>query len=290
MHAPTGFAAAFAEMERRYGILAGYVPELIDMRFGKRHAIQLSLDEGSYARHRPALLSFCRRVGFGLSARRSRGACKVLLLRERRPGPLPVANEEEMGRRFGYPACCTRRFVAGTKERALDPFINLQDARLAGYDTLPFELNPFLRTSPFHLHKHFPCRPDCPASRKAARRLIELVREHQPHLAQDIERFNRWPALVTGIFGLGFVFDGEVSGERLRYREVAASGDPASLLPLARRNRAEDVGIFSRLNDLLRRGDELRLEAAGAVVLKGGRRLGRLARPAHLAWKLLRFV
>lgn len=280
------FAAASAAMERRYGLLAAYVPELIDMRFGRRRAIQLSLDEGSLARHRPALLSFCRRAGFELQSRTSRGACKILILRERTCGAFDTGNEAQMGRRFGYPTCCTRHFLKVPR----DPLVNHQDERWATFEELPFELNPFLRTSPFHLAKHFPCRPDCPASLRAARRLLELVRAHQPQLAHDIERFSRWPALVTGICGLGFVFDGEIFGERLRYREVASSGEPASLLPLSERNGPRDVRLFQRIGALAMRSDELVLDERGLTGWRQGRRVGRVERPAHLAWRWLRFT
>ncbi len=286
MAAPMSFSAARAEMERRYGVLASHVPELIDMRFGRRRAIQLSLSDEEFREHRPALLDFCRRAGFELRPRKSRGAVKALLLRsDGRLAPDPEV-EEEMGRWFAYPACCIRHFPSLAQE----PFINAQDARLAGREWLPFELNPYLRTSPFHLFKHFPCRPDCAASLRAARRLLALVRAHQPRLSRDIERFNRWPALVTGVCGLGFVFDGEFSGERLRYRETVSSGEAASLLPLSRQNRPEDATVFSQLAGLLSSCDEVALDERGLTGWRRGQPVGRVRRPAHLAWRWLRFA
>ncbi|NMB76028.1 MAG: hypothetical protein GYA21_12985 [Myxococcales bacterium] len=286
MAAPMSFAAARAEMERRYGILANHVPELIDMRFGRRRAIQLSLADEEYREHRPALLDFCRRAGFELRSRKSRGARKMLLLREGKKRAFDVGNEEQMGRRFGYPTCCARNFLS----LAQDPFINEQDRRLVAIEALPFELNPYLRTSPFHLFKHFPCRPDCAASLRTARRLLALVRAHQPRLAHDIERFNRWPALVTGVCGLGFVFDGELLGERLRYREAVSSGEAESLLPLSRQNHPEDAAVFSRLAALLSSCDEVALDEQGLSGWRRGQPVGRVRRPAHLTWRWLRFA
>jgi hypothetical protein len=287
--AERGYHTAEGEMHRRYKQLAPYVPELIDMRFGERGAIQLTFSPHDWPRHRPALEEFCRQVGFHLSGRLVLGEHKVLLSRE--PPPSWKAKDQQLilGQLFRYPRCCVAAFDAQVEAATKNPFINQTGTLYRDVPALPFELNPFLRASPFHLFKHFPCAADCPATLAGARRVLDLVRTHQPGLARDIERFNRWPVLYTDVCGFGISLDGSVQGHRVRYREAVHDGHPRSLQHLARHNRPEDLAVFEQLSAWLQQGDQVELDPDAITVGCGGREIGRVRRPAHLHWQLMRF-
>ena len=277
-------AAAKQSYWRRYKFLAPYVPELIAIHRGLRPALQLSLGgDAELESAAPLIADFCRKAGLRWLAYRRAEQPRIIISREK---ALPPKTETGFGRLFGYPDCCIRRWKS---------LGGVQDWTFNGAPDFwrgpaqPFETNLFLRTTPFHLIKHLPCAPDCPATLRGARRLLAEIDSVDARLGGQIRVFGRLPVFTTDICAIGILLHGRLRGERVRYRHFFFDHGPGPFIARSRHNRPEDAALFDRLVGALARGDELRLAGGAVQVFRDNRPIESIERPNHLSWKLLKF-
>ncbi len=272
---------------KHYGVLSDYVPELIAMRAGLRQATQLSLNSDHYGRERPRLESFCDRTGLSLRTYERRGWVKILLSTESAT-KLDPKDEDRLGDLFGYPDCCVGQFTT-QHETQMEPFINHMAPLLANHERLDFRTNLFLRTSPLHLVRHFPCALDCPETLRKADQLLQAIGNHNKRLHSEIVHFGQSPVLFLDVCGAGIVFEGTIEGNRLRYTDSHCPIEVAHLLPLSAHNTETDCELFDEIAKMLERGDELLLEPGELLIHQQGRWLATFPRPDRLSWRLLRY-
>lgn len=272
---------------RRYGILWDYVPELIALRAGLRGATQLSVTSHRYARVRPQLEEFCHRTDLKLRVYERRGMTKILLSTAS-TADVVVEDEHRFGALFGYPPCCVDRFARPDKT-LVEPFVNGVSSLLAGADPVDLRMNLFLRSTPLHLVRHFPCAIDCPETLAQADALLEAIGRMNPRLHDEILRFNRSPALFLDVCGAGIVFEGTRRGNRLCYTGGHCAADVPSLLPLSTHNTQADCDLLDDLATMLELGDELVVEPDELILYQRGQWLATYPRPKHLAWRLVSF-
>lgn len=272
---------------RHYGILSDYVPELIAMRAGLRRATQLSLDSARYGRVRAQLEAFCDRAGLRLRTYERRGRVKILLSTGS-VSDVDPAQEDRLGALFGYPDCCVQHFMSH-KEDLVEPFVNGVTALLAKHDRLDFRANLFLRPSPLHLVRHFPCAIDCPKTLADAQRLLGAIRKQNQRLYEEIVHFGQSPVLYLDVCGAGIVFEGQREGARLRYTGSYCAVSVPTLHPLSTQNAEADCALFDEVAAAIELGDELVLEPTELVIHQQGQWLATFPRPAGLDWRLLSF-
>lgn len=275
-----------------YGPLAAYVPELVAMRAGLRTATQVSLDETPGPSTEQALRRFCDRVGFHLAFRRTRR--KRMCLISLRP-LAPIADGPDaanMGMVLGYPKCCMETYL---REGVGWDYARRMGALLAGRATMDFRLNPFLRTTPFHLFKHFPCRADCPATLKLADRLLQAIRQMAPELGRLVEDYNRLPVLFTGIRGAAISLAAPAMiDDTLEYSGFFYDVNPSAQPMGPARERSAgmaDQALFDGIVKALSRGTSLRRDSAdGLLVYSGPRLVERVSLPRRYRWRLVSYT
>jgi hypothetical protein len=269
------YDAIHQEYARKYKLLFAYVPELIAIHCGLRPALELRVeDEAS----RALVDDFCARAGLRWTPYESVGGDRIVLSRE--PVEIPGSGEG-FGALFGYPECCSK---APRPDRPFD--------RLPGSWTgspAPFELNLFLRTTPFHLIKHLPCSPDCAPTLAAARRLLDAIDRIDPRLGRIIRELGRAPALSTDIGGIGVSLPGRRAGDRVFYRERYFDVGLSRMIGSTRGARPGDAALFGRIEKALAAGDELRLQDGRLETFKDGARVDSIERPPRLEWRIVEF-
>ncbi len=272
---------------RHYGILWDYVPELIAMRAGLREATQLSLDSTRYNRVRPQLEVFCRKADLKLRTYERRGKVKVLLSTAS-TAEMDPTDEARLGDMFGYPRCCVEHFMAH-KETLVEPFVNQMAELLGNRDSVDFRMNLFLRPSPLHLVRHFPCAIDCAETLDRAEQLLRAMGRLNQRLYDEVVRFNRSSVLYLDVCGAGLVFEGERDHNRLRYSGTYCAVNVPTLLPLSGHNTMSDCDLLDELASMLELGDELLIRSDELEIRQKGQWLATFPRPDHLVWRLLSF-
>lgn len=321
---PCRLQLARDDYDHRHGVLAGYLPELVAMQHGLRPAIQLSMpDEDALAEAWPVVHGRAEQLGLHLSQRAEGHELKILLsridlgsyeynrprrssrlvayarglvagIRSRRLGvarerieDLRRGDTERHGQLYGYPACCVRAL----EDRGHPPaFIDDLRGLLRGAGAYPFEMNPFLRTTPFHLYKQVPCSLRCGETQAAGRELLALLEQEEPRLAEQIRDFCRLPVLFTDVCSTGIVLDGQAEGDRVRYRGIHVQGHPGSLLAMSSHNSRYDLQLFDEIVALLGRGDEVACGSGRVRVFHGGAEVGEVVAPSHLLWRIVHFA
>ncbi len=216
---------------------------------------------------------------YGVLIAKDRGALARAAARWRGPyltGPA-------IGRLLGYPDCCAAAFGRFQKRQEKDPGADMIDAIAAasGPGPYPFLLNNVLvfnskrcaagredrekladlnRDQSFALKlpaliSWHPCSYQCRPSLRAARRIWAYVQRYSPDAAARLRRRLSAPVLFLS-WSKFAAFRGRVARGRLKYSQVVA---PHSLL---------DAEIL----ELIRAGDELRIEAPGVWVSRGGKK------------------
>jgi len=284
------FDRAKSEYHKRYKLLAPYVPELIAMKAGLRTAIQMTLPmEKSFKQKLEMLGQFCSKVGFFLDHYEIHKENKILISGRdlNQVDWEDKTLEYQMGELCAYPPCCIEKFA--THKEWTHPLINNVRDLIENAESFSFIMNPFLRTSPFHLYKHFPCRLDCPESIHFGEKLLEVIERENPGLHRDILRFNQAPALFTDICGIGIMFSGEIKDTRLRYHDHYTDYDPSSIFQLSSVNRPAEKKLFVDLTDAISRADELVLDGDRLTLQAAGRKVKSFNKPDHLVWKVVDF-
>ncbi len=133
--------------------------------------------------------------------------------------------DELLGRLLGYPHCCTetfaRRWPQALREHAGDvAALMLMESGREGYrGPNGWESNVFGRYFGHELIQHFPCRFECQATARLARRNLMALREVAPQQAAEAIEMLRSPVLFTLTQGVA-LFPGAVvepQGQALRF-------------------------------------------------------------------------
>ncbi len=286
----SAFDRAKTEYHKRYKLLAPYVPELIAMKAGLRSAIQMTLPmEQSFKQKLGMLREFCIKVGFFLDHYEINSENKILISgKNLKDIDWEDKNlEYQMGELCAYPECCIEKFV--THKEWTHPLINNVRDLLTKSESFSFVMNPFLRTSPFHLYKHFPCGLDCEKSILFTKELLEVIKQENPGLHGDIVRFNQAPALFLDICGIGIMFLGEIKDGRLTYSNLYYDYDPSSIFQLSSVNHTSDKKLFSDVIEAGASADELILDDKRLTFQAAGRKVKSIASPKRLSWRVVDF-
>ena len=285
-----GFLAALRAYRQERDVPVHHLPELIALRHGLRAAVMLNFDgPKSRAELETNWRVYCEAHGLHLHLVDTPSDRKVLLTREPAlPKRFSPANLADLGRLFGYPACCVRAHARRGRLIAF-PFVNGVHGLAAPRGRVSPVVNFFLRETPFHAIKHLPCSHGCSASRKLGRRVLALVEGDDPVLAERIGRLTRGPALYTGVGGLGICFRGEAHGGDFAYSGFCYQDHAEERVA---RSASASTGSLARLRellDLLGRGTRFRVEGEELAVFLDGRELGRLRCPQGEAWYPIHF-
>jgi len=288
------FTTAKTSLRRRFGLLAPYLPELVAIRHDLRTALQVTVPLVGWPVEGPRLQSFCDRAGLTLEVHTRGGSQKAVISRNGL-GVVPDAGTAgEAGRWFSYPTCCVEAYTSQGPKRTGDDFVNRMHTLVVDApDRIDFRLNPFLRTSPFHLFKHFPCSLGCEATTELAERTRAHLERDLPELHAALQRFGRSPVLFLDSCGRGLSLDSARSDQNasdgLAYEAVFTDGDPTAQLGRSQRHTQEDVDQFLRIQEALATGDALTLVAGTLHILSDTDRVATFERPDGRVWKVLDF-
>jgi hypothetical protein len=284
------FDRAKSVYHKKYKLLAPYVPELIAMKNDLRTAIQMTLPMEDKFRDKLSLLEeFCRKVGFFLDHYEINQENKILIANKNLSDVdwEDKALEYQMGELCAYPGCCIENFA--THKEWTHPLINNIRDLVAQAESFPFSMNPFLRTSPFHLYKHFPCSLQCGQSINYCSDLLEVIGDENRELYDDIVRFNLGPAFYTDICGIGIMFRGEIADGVISYNEYYCDYEPSSIFQLSCINQPGDLELFNELISAISRGSQIELDEAKLTVRIDSERLTSIDRPDRLRWTIVDF-
>lgn len=234
------------EWRRRYRALTAHVPELIAIHAGLRAATQVTVSPAEWEREGPALRRFADRAGLHLQVHTKQGRPRLVYSRHRLPAVKDEAGEENPDNRLGYPPCCVQDFLAHSRG---NDFRERAHRLYSKHQTLDFRLNLFLNTTPFHLFRHFPCRPDCAETLSLAGALLTVISQTQPMLASAIVRWCSEPVLFLDVAGVGISLvrhpaDTSEVAHRVRYQAWFFDGHPMHRIGGARRHSSADVARF----------------------------------------------
>jgi hypothetical protein len=176
-----------------------------------------------------------------------------------------------LGELLGYPPCCTEAFTRW-HEQLVDNHPPIAAAAAASERFDPLLNNVCLGA--FRLIGWFPCRYDCPASIEIARRVEEKLRRRHPRTIDEALRALAMPRVYMDE-RRQLILDGEVEGDRVRYRDVYS---PYALDRQARTAAYEWV-FYADVVACVPNGNTLRLDGDELVVADGERELHRLACP-----------
>ncbi len=279
-------------LKRRFGPLSSYVPELIAVHHDLKQSLQVTVKDADWEVEGPRLQRFCERACLTLEVHERRGAHKAVISKEGLREAPGAGTAQTAGRFFSYPRCCVDAYRGRGPRTTGDDFANrLGELVGSAPDSVDFRMNPFLRTSPFHLYKHFPCSLHCEATLALAETLLRSLHETMPELEGHIRVFGSAPVLFTDVCGAGLSLAGGVVDEqRVAYEAVFTDVDPATHLDRAPNRTAADVALFQDLFEALELGDSLRLGGGGLLtVSQDSRTVAELRCPEHLVWRLLDF-
>lgn len=173
----------------------------------------------------------------------------------------PLADFHRLGFAFGYPRCCVDFFL----EHNDWPRSNSLAEALRRSNTLCWQTNRLLKSTPWMLVFHLPCAFDCSATREQGDAVIAALAEIDPPAARRVERRLRQMFLVFSERAAFLLAGAERLGaRRARYRRVVPLQRETSVQAPRERGYAR----------VLTAGDELRIEDGTVHVLAGGRLRG----------------
>jgi len=278
-------------LRRRFGVLASYVPELVAIHHGLRTSLQVTLPLDALSAEQPRLERFCNKAGLALEIHRRGDAAKAVISRDGLGVVPDGGTARAAGQWFSYPACCVAAYTSQGPRQTGDDFVNrMTELVRQAPSILDFRLNPFLRTSPFHLYKHFPCSLDCQATAEKGEEIRLLLARTQPELHAGLLRYGASPVLFLDVCGKGISLDGgRVDGNRVTYRQAFVDGDPTAQLHRSQRDSEPWVERFREVLASVSTGDELQLRERELVVRRDGQVLGGVQQPPDRLWRILDF-
>lgn len=279
-------ADATSLYRRSYGLLAAHLPEIIAVRAGLKHALQVTLgDEETRRREEGRIRTLCDRAGLHCRFHVRRGRHKVILARDIVEPPRED-EDENRDNLFGYPDCCQEKFNANPL--SFHTVRHIRDLIEHGR-RYSFLVNPFLSPTPFHVVCWHPCSLDCPSTLAFAASLFEVVQSRAPALGHGIRHWNRRPVLFTDVCGIGLCFAGKLEGNVLRHSGCDWVGVPSELRHLAPGTRDGDLLLFDRIATAASQSDKVEWGPSVTTFRRGGEVLDRVERPSHLAMALVEF-
>jgi hypothetical protein len=131
-----------------------------------------------------------------------------------------IKNDYEEHLRFsqlmGYPRCCFDFFFQRLKELPESHFVEFEAFKNTK-NRLSYLLNNLMRGDEY-LISHYPCRYDCTESIKYAKRVLEVIKETNPKLADRFIRILKLPVMkFEHTAGYVRFFDGKVEGNKIKY-------------------------------------------------------------------------
>lgn len=183
---------------------------------------------------------------------------------ERRSGGHRAEAIRWMGAELGYPPCCVEAFSGrGVHD----------DATVLGRLLVPGRWNPWpAPANPFvpgvSLVTHYPCRPDCPATRALGSELLAHLARVAPEREASTRRLLAAPLVLFDRFDLVVLEGAAVEGDAVRYERawLPFEGAPESLFshtPPARRFLARVAPLFAAADRLDCEPGLLRLQRGG---------------------------
>lgn|GEM_PF-5880006 len=146
---------------------------------------------------------------------------------ERRSGGHRAEAIRWMGAELGYPPCCVEAFAGRVRH---------DDAAVLGRLLVPGRWNPWpAQTNPFvpgvSLVTHYPCRPDCEATRALARDLLAHLAAVAPEREAPTRRLLAAPLVVFDRFALVALEGGALHDDVVTYERawLPFEGSPEAL-------------------------------------------------------------
>lgn len=114
------------------------------------------------------------------------------------------------GQDLDYPDCCTRHY-SNNSNIFMSGFSKLYGERVT---VLPFYNNVYLDSFGWTLLSHFPCSPDCPESRKLAKRYLNVLMEFDPEYGNRLVRNLKSFVVYTPSMGILYALSAAREGSR----------------------------------------------------------------------------
>lgn len=287
------FETAKADCQKKYGILASILPELIAVRFGLKKALTLKLSAKIFQiKHQNALKKILSAsnlyVEYYPSIMEGNSFINMLISNQK----LSVINDNEKDNadnRFSYPSCCIDAFL---KKDGAFYFENRNRDLSVGekMDDFDFRMNPFLIASPFHLYSHLPCSLRCSKTLDYAKKLLDIIKCKNKQLYYDIIHFNRAPVLYIDICGTGILFKGIAKKQKIIYKSFYYDFFPQkNVIERSNNNIPSDRILYHKLIKELAKGDQIDICDSGLMIRKGTELVAKVDRPNHLHWRILYF-
>lgn len=146
-----------------------------------------------------------------------------------------------LGTLLGYPLCCIDFFTHWYPKRArLGNDYTLPYIRT--YKPFSFLNNSLLSYFDISLISHFPCSPDCAATRQISLGNLQALKTHSPDLAGELEHHLKSLVIYTEKQGIAYSNDYVVHGDTIRLNRIYAISDTLMHCLLTRHR---DVTVIS---------------------------------------------
>lgn len=283
--------------DKKYSVLSKFLPEIIAVKFGLKISTMITLNKNKFDKYVHLIHDFCSKTDLNFNHYHYFGKKESkILISNKKISIVHDLENQNKNNRFSYPKCCQKNYVNLSNTLVSSCTINsLKQLQInkKGNNFFDFEMNPFLKRSPFHLYLHVPCSLKCKKTLSYNKKLLKLIKNNNKILYSAIVNFNKVPVFYLDIYGIAILFDGYMKSDNksssIFYRKFYYSIELKENINESSYNLNEDILLFEKIIQAFHQGNQIIFQNNKLIIRNETNLIDLFKKPNHLYWKMIDF-